>query len=461
VRELARYLARKFNDPQLAEIGVRGEITGANKQQRTPGGTRYFSLKGPGVILPCIAFKETADALGKLEDGVEAIAYGRLGFYEDQNKPQLYVARIELVGSGSFAAIYERTKRKLEAEGLFDPARKRPLPRFPFRIVLVSSPGADGANDFVGALRERCPYLDVRLEPTLVQGPNAPSAIVQALARAGRSGADVIVVARGGGSDEDRIPFNDEQVARAIARSPIPVMTAIGHRGDNHIADEVADLRADVPRDAANLIIAGFDQVQIVLRQAEGRMRSTVLRRIENAQQRVGRLASSPFLNRFERIAGAKQQTLDLLAADLSRAHAAAALRKSSRIASLERRLHPFEPSRQLASRGVRLAQLKEALTLHWTAYAKAARRDLSDRSSALERAIDVRLRENGRRVERLGDKLAGADPVKVLQLGYAIVRKDGRAVRDASQFSPGDALDAQLARGTVRARVEESKRDE
>lgn len=461
MRELARYIARKFSDPQLAAIGVRGEITDAGKQQRNAGGTRYFGLKGPGVVLPCIAFKEAADALGELEDGLEAIVYGRVGYYEGQNKPQLYVTRVELVGSGSFAAIYERTKRKLEAEGLFDPGRKRPLPRFPFRIVLVSARGADGTNDFVGGLREKCPFIEVRLEPTLVQGPNAPSAIVQALARAGRSGADVIVVARGGGSDEDRIPFNDEQVARAIARSPIPVMTAIGHRGDNHIADEVADVKADVPRDAANRIIAGFEQAHVVLRQAEGRMRATVVRRIDNAHQRVARLAASPFLNRFDRIAGAQQQTLDLLGAELPRARAEIVRRKTEHLAVLERRLQRCAPSARLAARGARLARLTEQLTLHWTAYKKGAERDLVERTRALERAIGERLRENGRRVDRLALQLAGKDPAAVLQLGYAIVRKNGRAVRDASQFAPGDALDAQLARGTVRARVEESKRDE
>lgn len=456
-----RYITRKFSDPQLAYIGVRGEITDANKQQRNAGGTRYFGLKGPSVVLPCIAFKDVAETLPKLEDGVEAIAYGQVRFYEDRSLAQLYVARIELVGSGSFAAIYERTKRKLEAEGLFEPARKRPLPRFPFRIVLVSARGADGTNDFMGALREKCPFIDVRLEPTLVQGPNAPSAIVQALARAGRSGADVIVVARGGGSDEDRIPFNDEQVARAIASSPIPVMTALGHRGDNHIADDVADLKADVPRDAANRIIAGFDQVQIVLRQAEGRMRSTVLRRIENAQQRVARLGASPFLNRFDRIAGAKQQTLDLLAAELPHAQAEIVRRKIERLAVLERRLQRCAPSARLAALGARLARLTEQLTGCWTAYNKSAERDLAERERALGRAIGEHLREKGRRVDRLALQLAGKDPAAVLQLGYAIVRKDGRAVRDASQFTPGDALDAQLARGTVRARVEESKRDE
>ncbi len=455
-----RFVARKVDEFKLGEIAVRGELTGANKGA-TPGGARYFGLKGPNVVLPCVAFKDVAESLAKLEDGVEAIVYGNVRFFENRSTVQLYVTRVELLGSGSFWQLYERTKRKLEAEGLFEPERKRPLPRFPFRIVLVSARDADGTNDFIGGLREKCPFLDVRLEPALVQGPNAPHALVQALARAGRSGADLIVVARGGGSDEDRIPFNDEGVARAIARSPIPVMTAIGHRGDNHIADDVADFKADVPREAANHVARAFLDVQKYLPQAEDRMRASVLRRIESERQRVARLGSSPFLNRFERIAGAKQQTLDLLVTELSRAQAAAVLGKSSRLASLERRLHPFEPSRLLASRGARLARLNEALSLHWTAYAKAATRDLVDRSRALERAIDVRLRESGRRVERLGDKLAGADPVKVLQLGYAIVRKDGRAVRDASQFAPGDALDAQLAHGTVRARVEESKRDE
>jgi exodeoxyribonuclease VII large subunit len=460
VRELVRYLARKLDDPKLADIGVRGEITDANKP-RASSGARYFGLKGPNVVLQCVAFNAAAESLGKLEDGVEAIAYGQVRFYENRSTCQLYVTRVELLGSGAFWQLYERTKRKLEAEGLFEPERKRPLPRFPFRIVLVSSPGADGANDFIGALRERCPYLSVRLEPAQVQGPNAAPAIEQALARAGRSGADLIVVARGGGSDEDRIPFNDERVARAIARSPIPVMTAIGHRADHHIADDVADFKADVPRDAANHIAREFLELPKHFRQAEERMRASLMRRIENERQRVKRLAASPFLNRFERIAGGKQQTLDLLAADSPRAQAEVVRRKAERLASLERRLSRFDPSTRLAERGARVARLNEALKLHWAAYVKVAARDLTDGTRALERAVDERLRENGRRVERLDLQLAGKDPVAVLQLGYAIVRKEGRAVRDASQFAPGDTLEAQLARGTVRARVEESRCDE
>ncbi len=460
MRELARYLARKFEDPKLTDIGVRGEITGA-KNGASASGTMYFGLKGPNVVLPCVAFSSVAQSLAKIEDGLEAIVYGQVRFYENRSTCQLYVTRVELVGAGSFAQIYERTKRKLEAEGLFDPSRKRPIPRFPFRIVLVSSPGADGANDFIGALRERCPFLDVRLEQTLVQGANAPPAIAQALARAGRSGADLIVVARGGGSDEDRIPFNDEQVARAIARSPIPVMTAIGHRADHHIADDVADFKADVPRDAANHIAREFLELPQRFRDAQQRMRASVLRRIESERKRVERLAGSPFLNRFDRIAGAKLQMLDQLAAGVPRAQAQVVRRKSDRLAGIERRLARFDPSVRLAQRGARISGLEQALALHWAAHAKAATRDLADRERSLDRAIAERLRAGEQRVERLRLQLAGKDPVKVLQLGYAIVRKDGRAVRDAAQFGPGDALDAQLAHGTVRARVEESMRDE
>jgi len=201
-----------------------------------------------------VVWSDRAPELPRLENGYQVIAYGEITAYSKASRYQLIAYRIELDGVGRLNEIFERLKRKLEAEGAFAPERKRPMPRFPFRIALVSSRGAAGATDFLKILRERAPHIEVVFEETPVQGVAAAGEIVRAINRASQAEVDCVVVARGGGSYEDLFAFNAEEVARAIMRCRHPVISAIGHESDHTIADFVADRRAETPSAAAHAL---------------------------------------------------------------------------------------------------------------------------------------------------------------------------------------------------------------
>jgi exodeoxyribonuclease VII large subunit len=459
VRELLNYVARQFRfDQKLQDLAVRGEITDVSPAGAT--GHVYFALKEPsGALLRCFVRNTNARALPKLENGMEAIAYGSLGTYEYRSLLQLSVTELQLVGAGALAAVYERIKRKLEAEGLFDPSRKRPIPRYPFRVALVSSPEAEGANDFLGIVRE-AKVIAVRVFRTAVQGAMAPEAIARALMTASRSGADVIVLARGGGSDEDRLPFNDELVARTIVTSKVPVVTAIGHRGDHHIADDVADREVATPTAAAELLVAKFKAAEGVLRAARDRTRAVVEARVEQRRGRLRGLAQSPYLQRFERVTDALAQRSDAALARVIARHGAVIARKLQRLRALEVRLAPADPRARLAERRGRLTALALSLRTSWQNARVHRERDLRDALRGLDPAYAALVARTRSRVALLGARLDGKDPEAILQRGYAIVRSEGRVVRDASTLRPGSTIDAKLSRGTVRARVEETSTD-
>lgn len=243
---LGRYLEKKLaDDRHLRVVGVQGEVSNFRAQ---PNGNVYFSLKDRDAVLNCVAFSERAATFPALENGADAIAYGEVKIYAKSSFYQLVVARVELAGVGALHAKYEELRIKLDRAGLFDDARKRPLPRFPFRIALVGSPTGDGTHDFLTQARQRAPHVEIRVVATPVNGPQAASEIARAIARADGEGADAIVVVRGGGSYEDLFGFSDERVVRAIAACRTPTVVAIGHERDRTLAELAADHAASTPR---------------------------------------------------------------------------------------------------------------------------------------------------------------------------------------------------------------------
>ncbi len=252
VTQVARYLkALLETDDVLQSIWVRGEISGCKTYA---SGHCYFTLKDAEAQLPCVFFKHSRQrsAAPDLHDGMAIAASGRISLYERDGKMQLYVEYVELQGEGILYQRFEQLKARLSAEGLFDSARKRPLPDVPAVIGIVTSPQAAALRDMLRVLRTRYPLAQVVLSPALVQGAEAPAALARALDLLNEHGeADVIIVARGGGSIEELWAFNDEIVARAIARSRIPTISGVGHETDVTIADFVADLRASTPTAAA------------------------------------------------------------------------------------------------------------------------------------------------------------------------------------------------------------------
>ena len=262
VREITRYIRDLFEvDEMLADIWVRGEVSNFTKAR---SGHWYFTVKDSDAQLRCVMFRGAARGVrADVQAGDEILVHGRVGVYEARGEYQLYADHIEAVGGlGDLHLRFEALKAKLDAEGLFDPGLKQPVPFFPAQIGVVTSSTAAAWHDIQNVLRRRFPLAEVLLSPTLVQGAEAPAQIVRALERLNRrANVDVIILARGGGSLEDLWSFNDEGVARAVADSRIPVISGIGHEIDFTIVDFVADLRAPTPSAAAELATPNRDDL--------------------------------------------------------------------------------------------------------------------------------------------------------------------------------------------------------
>lgn len=277
VRELNAYIRRLFElDDDLQDMWVEGEVSGFKKAE--PSGHCYFNLKDGKSQIACVMWRSSAAQQAVLpKDGDAVMAHGAVTIYEERSTYQLYVDRIRPVGVGDLYRQFELLKQKLEAEGLFDEERKRPLPDFPKRIGVVTSPSAAAFQDVQQVLRRRFPLVEVLLSPTLVQGIDAPAQIVKALERVNaRDDIDAILVCRGGGSIEDLWAFNDEQVARAIASSRVPVVSGVGHETDFTITDFVADVRAPTPSAAAEMMTPDVYDLRLGLDRLSTELKSAV-----------------------------------------------------------------------------------------------------------------------------------------------------------------------------------------
>lgn len=255
VSQITSFLREMLDShPHLSDVWISGEISNVS---RSGSGTTYFTLRDANSALRCVLFRRSYGAQTNrlVQDGQQVVAHGRISLYEARGELQFYVDFVQPEGVGALQAEFERLKAKLEDEGLFDEARKRPLPRFPQRIGVATSASGAVFHDICHVLERRWPIAEVVLAPTLVQGPDAPAGIVDALAALNRRGdLDVIIVGRGGGAAEELAAFNDEAVARAIFGSRVPVVSAVGHETDYTIADLVADQRAPTPSAAAEIV---------------------------------------------------------------------------------------------------------------------------------------------------------------------------------------------------------------
>ena len=271
-------------------IWISGEVGAFTKHRN---GHWYFPLKDAGAAIDCVVWsRDQARIPAEPEEGMQVVAYGQLTMWAARSKVQFAVRAVEAEGEGLWRKAFERTKAALERDGLFDPARKRPIPRFPRCVGVVTS--ADGAamHDIVSVIARRNPSIDVVVIPAAVQGAGAPDSLVRALERAARwGGADVLIVGRGGGSREDLWHFNDERVARAIAKCPIPIVSAVGHEQDVTLADFVADARAATPSAAAELVAPVLDDIRSDLRALATSMASVLQRRARDGRRDLGRVA--------------------------------------------------------------------------------------------------------------------------------------------------------------------------
>lgn len=352
VSELTRYLRLMLeSDPTLQEIWVQGEISNLS---RPTSGHLYFTLKDQGAALRCVMWRSDVMRLRMtLQDGLAIEAHGAISIYEPGGQYQLYVDQIRPRGEGELYREFLRLKQRLEAEGLFDEARKRPLPRLPRRIGVVTSPSGAALRDILNTLRRRLPLVEVILAASSVQGEEAPGELIAALQALNRyAKPDVILLARGGGSIEDLWAFNDEGVVRAVAASEAPVISGVGHQTDFTLVDFAADLRAPTPTAAAELatpitledLLEGLDALEKRLIQAMEEWKGREEQRLREIQAHLRFLSPSHRLQMGH-------QRLDDLSRRLGAAVAQGLSREAMRLQGLERRLQALSPMAVL-SRG-------------------------------------------------------------------------------------------------------------
>ena len=296
VTQINAYICDRMDaDPLLSAVAVRGEIS---NYKVYPSGHHYFTIKDEGGALKCVMFKGNAFRLRfRPENGMKVIAWGKISVYSRDGAYQLYCSALTLDGVGDLHVAFEQMKAKLAAQGLFDPSNKKPIPRYPRRIGIVTSSAGAAVHDMLRILKKRYPLVTVRLFPVRVQGAEAPAEIAAAIRYANRHAlADLLIVGRGGGSLEDLWAFNEEIVAYAIYESQIPVISAVGHEPDVTISDYVADLRAATPSNAAELAVPDQDSLRQLLDSVNASLTSALSRQIKAGDQHLKALSGSPAL---------------------------------------------------------------------------------------------------------------------------------------------------------------------
>lgn len=346
------------SDALLAGLAVRGEIS---NYKMYPSGHHYFTLKDEGGALKCVMFKGNALRLRfRPENGMKVIAMGKISVYPRDGAYQLYCSSLVLDGVGDLYAAFEQLKTKLAAQGLFDPAHKKPIPKYPGVIGIITSSAGAAVHDMLRILRKRYPLAEVRLLPVRVQGAEAPGEIAAAIGYANYYQlADLLIVGRGGGSIEDLWAFNDERVAQAIYHSQIPVISAVGHEPDVTISDFVADLRAATPSNAAELAVPDQDALRQNLDSISAVMANIVTRQLKNARRQLNILAQSPSLTSPEQYIVQRKKALELLKGRVFTAQTRAIHAHKQRFIAATAKLDAMSPLKVL-TRGYAMAQDEE-----------------------------------------------------------------------------------------------------
>ncbi len=419
---------RGLLENEFDDIWVAGEISGC---RLASSGHCYFTLKDKEAQLRCVCFRATLRYVKcKPRDGLAILARGRVDVFEARGEYQLLVDLIEPQGHGALQFAFEQLKLKLAAEGLFDPARKRPIPKLPRRIGIVTSPGGAVIRDILQILDRRFRGLHLRLYPALVQGEGSVEAVCRALDYFSRSDwPQVVILARGGGSLEDLWTFNEESVARAIAASRAPVISAIGHETDFTIADFAADLRAPTPSAAAELVICTRQELLDQIAAAQQKLRQAARYRIAMSARRLHQQGLERMTSTLHRSIGRRQQRGD----------------------ELEYRLRDLVRLKLAARRRLfdaLLARLRrQDLRLRFA----AARRRMEAADAALEHGMGLLLARSRGHLDPLLAHLTQLSPLKILDRGYAIViNGQGQIVKSPEQAPPESPIAVRLAHGAA-----------
>lgn len=425
-------------EDQFPELWVEGEVSNHRLQ---PSGHQYFTLKDATSQLPCVLFARPGmwRKAVSLSDGMLVQAKGRLTVYEARGQYQMTVSMVQAAGEGLLQAKFEALKRKLAAEGLFDADQKRDLPPYPRTLAIITSPTGAALQDILNILSRRAPWLRVIISPTRVQGDEAAGEMIAALehlnaeAGSGLPEIDVILLARGGGSTEDLWAFNDERLARAIAGSAIPTVSAVGHEIDFTIADLVADLRAPTPSAAAELIAPDTTELMRRLDGITGYLRKQLVLAWERSRRRLDAVTQSELFrephNRVQQYA----QRLDFVQTSLARAGQDRLQNLAQQLEQAAGRLRAHRPDQILALR----------------------RQQLGTLSQKLDGQLQKQLRARTERLRCSSEMLRLLSPEATLERGYSLTMKaNGQLLRSPNDAAEGDILQTRLKGGVVKSAV-------
>ena len=427
---------RGLVERQYSDCWVEGEISNFRNPD---SGHLYFTLKEQDAQIRVVMFRSSARLLRfRPENGLHVTVRGRVTIYEDRGELQISAEFMEPQGAGALQLAFEQLKARLQAEGLFDAERKKPIPPLPRRIGIITSPQGAALRDILNILARRHRSANILIYPAQVQGDSAAAEVTAGLRHfqgdARRvSPVDVIIIARGGGSAEDLAAFNHEGLARAVAASKVPVISAIGHETDFTIVDFVADLRAPTPSAAAELVIRSRQEIEAHAEEIDRRLERAIRYRLLMARQGLTELAKHGAFGGMMDAVRRAQQRLD------------------------ERGYRLEKAERQILERNHRRLETASAAVRHYDARRRLAaiRQQLESSVTSLIGAARAHLLADRATLDRRTASLEALSPLAILNRGYALVfDADGQLVKDAAQFNPGDEMSARLARGRVRAQV-------
>ena len=431
VAAVRTHLEREYTDTWLE-----GEISNFRAHD---SGHLYFTLKDENAQIRVVMFRSSARLLRfRPENGMQVIARGRVTIYEDRGELQISAEYLEPKGAGALQIAFEQLKAKLEAEGLFEASRKKPIPTLPRRIGVVTSPQAAVLRDILNILRRRHLGANVLIFPAQVQGDTAALEVSAGIRYFNKArSVDVIIVARGGGSAEDLAAFNHEGLARTVASSQIPVISAVGHETDFTIIDFVADLRAATPSAAAELVIRSRQEIDEQSSTLERRLEKAIRYHLLIARQNLSELARHGAFARMMDLIHRRQQRVDDLVYRLTQSQRSVIENQRRRFEMLAGAVRHYDVRRVLAG----------------------MRKDLVAQSAALSSAVRNLLLERKVRLERMETALRTLSPLAILERGYALVfDASGKLLKDAAQVKTGDEISAQLSKGRVLATVRQKK---
>jgi exodeoxyribonuclease VII large subunit len=432
VTALTRYIKRIIEgDRHLQDVWLRGEISNFKKHSR---GHMYMTIKDAGSRISAVMFAGDNRSLTfSPEEGMKVLVRGEVSLYEPYGQYQFYIKEMQQDGIGNLYLQFEALKKKLEQEGLFDPAHKKPLPAMPKEIGIVTSPTGAAIRDLLTTIKRRLPSVRITVFPVLVQGEYAAASIAKAIRKANEMNqVDILIVGRGGGSIEDLWPFNEEIVAREIFASILPIISAVGHETDFTIADFVADLRAATPTAAGELAVPHIQDLEERLASRTNRLMTSMKRRLDREKERLKALNNAYAFKQPEILVRRHEQDLDRL---LDRLH--------------------FQAKRQVRERWQLYQQSERLLYKHHPeALLKQTKKDITMASSRLKRAMRVLYDSKRGELQPFIKQLNALSPLNVMERGYALPYKEGALLKTIQGISPGDGIQVRIKDGTLDCQV-------